>query len=413
MCLFNFLIFGLLIPFFFFKSLSVDTIESVMWGSSFSLGYHKHPPLCAWITYLCTLFSLKGAYIFSQLQVFLYLFGIFKVVDFLRGKEHAYASVSLCLISFMTNVFVSKSNPETLEWALTPLFFYNFLKVLKENKNHAAVGLLAGILILSKYSSAGILLVCGFFLLKDRFNKKIWISIIVFLIVIAPHIFWLIENNFSTFTYTSNRFSKPFQLHQLLYFTIIPFACYIFPIIVTFILGGRLSFKDIGVFFLLPYISVILFSFFTKSHIRGHWAYPMSSLIPLFLVFKNVPVNLHKICRNILFFIAFAVSVFHVLVLLNFIHAPTSRCFFDPYFMKHEIEARGIVPKKVIGHTLLKGHLEYIFKKEGNCHLIITDSKEEFNSYLITYKDAKVLECIKAPKDTSEYVNFYLAVLNN
>ena len=148
------------------------------------------------------------------------------------------------------------------------------------------------------------------------------ISLIIFLTILAPHILWLIENNFETISYAFKRTgmeNKSFISH------------FIYPIVFTSKQIGMLSIfflsflailtikkikklnfnvKDKKLVFLiainfLPVIIIFLISFVSGAKIRTMW---MSSFylflgLLLFYYFKNI-IDIKKI-NNLLFVIVF------------------------------------------------------------------------------------------------------------
>ena len=80
-------------------------------------------------------------------------------------------------------------NNNNLDWLLFGLF--------------AALGVLSKYLFI--YLLAAIDIFFVYLLLKKKINLKCLISLISFFIVLAPHIIWLVDNNYTTFKYALHR----------------------------------------------------------------------------------------------------------------------------------------------------------------------------------------------------------------
>ena len=64
-----------LVPILFEKVLPYDMLENLYWGKEWQLGYDKHPPLFAWISY--AFFKLCGSvpeslFLLTQLNFFVH-----------------------------------------------------------------------------------------------------------------------------------------------------------------------------------------------------------------------------------------------------------------------------------------------------------------------------------------------------
>ena len=93
-------------------------------------------------------------------------------------------------------------------WALTVYYCW---KGIKQNDvtSWLLFGLFAALGILSKYLFIYLLIAIDIFfiylLIKKKFTYKCFISLISFLIILIPHIIWLADNNFVTFSYAFKR----------------------------------------------------------------------------------------------------------------------------------------------------------------------------------------------------------------
>ena len=189
-------------------------------------------------------------------------------------------------------------------------------------------GIFSSIAFLSHYLFIYLLLSLKIFVLMDLKKnlekiKLYFLSSLVFFIIISPHIIWLFENNFSTFTYALqrtgagnydifNHIKHPilFILKQL--GILIPFIILISSIIKKFFL--RINIKDKKLIFLLtinfaPIILMLITSIFFGTRIRTMWLSPfyLTFGVLVFYIYKN-NLNLKKLRRFTIIFLILSIS---------------------------------------------------------------------------------------------------------
>ena len=213
--LFAHLIIWTLVPTFSNLNLPLDTIEHLAWATDLQFGYGKHPPVVAWVSEIFyQIFSNQdwAYYFLSQLFVVLTFFIIFKFSsDFLGNSVNSLISIFLLEGIFFYNFTSPEFNVNVCQlpfWALSVMYCW---KGLKNNNNldWLLFGLFAALGVLSKYLFIYLLAAIDIFfvylLLKKKINLKCLISLISFFIVLAPHIIWLVDNNYTTFKYALHR----------------------------------------------------------------------------------------------------------------------------------------------------------------------------------------------------------------
>ena len=317
-----------LVPSLTNNNLPLDTIEHLAWASNLDWGFNKHPPAVAF--FLEIFYQIFGPqdwayYLLSQIFLVLSFFIIFKLSEeFFEKKILGLLSVlileSIYFYNYTTpefNVYIS----ELPFWALT--VYYSYKAITKDNlKDWALLGFFGAIGFLSHYLFSYLLLSIIFFFIyiffqNKKFNFKSFVALEVFIIMIIPHLIWLVENNYITLSYGLHRTG----LHdgQLIDHIIYPLSFLIKQIgilipfwIILFILIDklklRLNFKDKKLLFLIfinfiPIILIAITSFLTGSKIKTMWLTPFYLYFGLFFIYlfqKNI--NLKKL--NI-FFISF------------------------------------------------------------------------------------------------------------
>jgi len=335
--LFSHLVVWTLIPSITNINLPLDTIEHLAWSTDLALGYGKHPPLIAWV--LNFFYQIFGSqdwvyYLLSQLFVIFSFFIVFIFSkDFLNNPRHALVSVLLLEGIYFYNFTSPEFNVNVCQlpfWALSVLYFW---KGFNDNKikDWLLFGLFAGLGVLSKYLFIYLLIAIDIFFIyliifNKQFNYKCLISLVTFLLVVIPHLIWLVDNDYTTISYALNRtgtgdqFFLDHLIHPLVFIgkqigILMPFFL-MFLFIVTK-LKTKINFKDNKLIFLLsvsiiPVILIFLTSMFMGVKIRTMWMTPFYLFFGVLVVYifqSQVNLNKLKIFVSV-FFILFIISPF-------------------------------------------------------------------------------------------------------
>ena len=280
------------------QNLPLDTIEHLAWASNLDWGFEKHPPFVAFILNIFyQIFGNQdwGYYLVSQIFVIFSFYVVWKFSEyFFNDKKYCLISVLLLEAIYFYNFTTPEFNVNICLlpfWALTVLYFW---KGIKENKTSdwLLFGLFTALGILSKYTFIYLIGAKALYLLylisKKKINFKFLISILPFGILIFPHLIWLIENNFVTFSYGLSRtglgdpnFFNHLK-HPLVFIgkqigILIPFFILLFAIVSNFKI--KLLINDKRLFFLLvinlvPLLLVFLTSMIMGVKIRTMWMTP-------------------------------------------------------------------------------------------------------------------------------------------
>ena len=321
-----------LVPTFSNINLPLDTIEALAWGSNLDWGFNKHPPFSAFAVeiFYQVFGSQDWAYYFlSQFFLIITFITIYKFSEeFFNDKKFALLSVLLLEGIFFYNFTTPEFNVNVSQlpfWALCIYFTWRCIKYDKAI-DFLFLGLFAGLGILSKYLF--IYLVIGiklFFLYMIRKGKKIkftnyLIAGPITLLVLFPHIIWLIENDYITIFYGLQRtggignFSEHL-IYPLIFIgkqiiILIPFFIMIFFLIKKFKL--KINLNDEKLIFLiftsiLPILLIILTSMLMGAKIRTMWMTPFYLIFGVLWIYifkKNILINnLNKFFFYFLFFL--------------------------------------------------------------------------------------------------------------
>ena len=189
-----------------------DMAELTAWSQHPSWGYLKHPPLAAWVVRgWFTLFPQTdwAFYLLSMSSVALALWLAWRIAGrYLDGEKRVLALAMLTLIPLL-NFHALKFNVNTILiplWALAMLWFIRSIengKVL----DAALAGLTAAAAMLGKYWSGILLLGLALAVLmhprRDAYLRSAapWITAAAGALALAPHVVWLVANDFRPFGY--------------------------------------------------------------------------------------------------------------------------------------------------------------------------------------------------------------------
>jgi 4-amino-4-deoxy-L-arabinose transferase-like glycosyltransferase len=196
------------------QDLHSDMTEMVAWSRELAFGYPKHPPLAAWLTRLWfAVFPLAdwSFYLLAMTVAGVALWIVWRLAgDYLDGEKRALALALMTFVPFF-NFHALKFNANTILlplWAATALCFLRSYE-RKSGLWAALAGLLAAGSMLGKYWSVFLLLGLGVAALLDSRRAAYfrsaapWVTIAVGAVVLAPHVVWLINVDFTPLTYAT------------------------------------------------------------------------------------------------------------------------------------------------------------------------------------------------------------------
>lgn len=203
------------LPALLYPNLPLDLIEALTYGREWQLGYDKLPPLPWWLIEL--VHQLVGVdvayYALAQIAVV----GAFAVVWLtarpLVGPVGALVSVLILDGLHYFHYTAAKFNHDVIQLPLWALAGYAFHAALRRGRvlHWMLLGLALGLALWAKYFVVVLAAPLALFLLFDRDARKAlatpgpWIALAVALLVMAPHLLWLVRNDFLPFAYASAR----------------------------------------------------------------------------------------------------------------------------------------------------------------------------------------------------------------
>ena len=318
-----------LIPFFSNKNLPLDVVEALAWATNLDWGYDKHPPLSAFfLEFFYKLFSNQdwAYYLLSQIFIIFSFVAIFKLAkEFLKNETYALISVFLLEGIYFYNFTSPEFNVNICQIPFWSLTVYYSWQSFKNNKTHnwVLLGLFAGLGVLSKYLFIYLLIGIKLFFIyhlkkNKQFNFKYLIPIIVFLLVLSPHLKWLVDNDYRTIAYglertsleTStfiNHFIYPIKFILKQAGVILPFFILLSLILKNFKFKLK-QHDEKSIFLIFITFAPILLMFITSlvfgANIRTMWMTPFYLFFGLFFIYHfKANINLNFLKRFIFCFL--------------------------------------------------------------------------------------------------------------
>lgn len=203
------------LPTLLYPNLPLDLIEALVYGREWQLGYDKLPPLPWWLVEIAD--RVAGAdfayYLLAQVAVVAALAVVFMAARPLLGPLGALAAVLIVDGLHYLNYTAAKFNHDVVQlpfWALAGFAFHRALRG-RQIGDWILLGLAVGISLWAKYFVAVLALPMALFLLVDRDARQSlvtpgpYVAAAVAIAVMAPHLVWLVQNDFLPFAYAEHR----------------------------------------------------------------------------------------------------------------------------------------------------------------------------------------------------------------
>jgi hypothetical protein len=194
----------------------LDLVEWLSWGHTFQWGYPKHPPLPAWLAAGAARLSpggVWGVYFLSYSVAAGHLLAAWQLGrKYLPPGPALVGAVCLDGLNFLTNDPAEWSNNVALGlgWAWTAVLARDAVAT-GSTRRWLAVGVVVGLTLLCKYT-IGVLLVAlgGYVVLTAAGRANLrrpgpYLAAAVAALIVAPHLVWLVRQNFITLAYAAER----------------------------------------------------------------------------------------------------------------------------------------------------------------------------------------------------------------
>lgn len=293
------------------QGLHYDMAEVMAWSRDLDLGYLKHPPLAAGIVWLWfSVFPVAewSYYFLAMTMPATALWFAWRLsADYLDIEKRVVGLALLTLVPFF-NFHALKFNVNTVLiplWAMTTFWFLRSFET-RSRVYAALAGAAAAGCMLGKYWSVFLLAGLALAALIDT-RRAIyfrsgapWITIAAGLIVLAPHVVWLVQHDFAPFRYAMIvHGDKPVTgtLTSLLGYLGGSLGYVAIPLIVVFVaswpsrttLAGMIWPGDpkrrlVAAAFWGPFLLPMLGAVASGTEITSLWSMPAWTLLPVLLL---------------------------------------------------------------------------------------------------------------------------------
>lgn len=208
-----------LLPAVLYPNLPLDLIEALTYGREWQLGYDKLPPLPWWLVEI--VYRTAGVdfayYLLAQAAVVAALAVVYVMARPLAGGGGALVAVLIVDGLHYLNYTAAKFNHDVVQlpfWALAGFAFHRALRG-RRTADWLLLGLALGLSLWAKYFVVVLAVPLAAFLLFDRQARPAlatpgpYVAAAVALAVMAPHLVWLVQNDFLPFAYAEHRAVLP------------------------------------------------------------------------------------------------------------------------------------------------------------------------------------------------------------
>jgi hypothetical protein len=207
------------LPSLLYYNLPLDVIEAMTYGREWQLGYDKLPPLPWWLAEIVfRVFGTDDAlYAISQVLVIIAFVLVWTTARPLVGAAGALAAVLIIDGMHFFTASATKLNHNVVELPVWALAGFSFHAALRQGRlrHWVLLGTALGLALWAKYFVVILAAPLAFFLLLDPDARRHlakpgpWIAAVVALALMAPHLIWLVQNDFSPLAYVETRAVAP------------------------------------------------------------------------------------------------------------------------------------------------------------------------------------------------------------
>jgi hypothetical protein len=207
-----------------FTEIQEDEAYYALYGEHLAWGYYDHPPMVGLMTFLSSIFfsGTLGVRFFTILASCLSLWVMWEIAqvpepvegpskiqeiaDQVRNDAKKKKPVLFFVLAFsiiMFNIYGFVTTPDACLILFSALFLMIYQRYLENKswKNALLMGLFMAMMIYSKYHAfllLGLVVLSNLKLLKDG---KFWVTCLLALTLLTPHILWQVNNDFPSFRY--------------------------------------------------------------------------------------------------------------------------------------------------------------------------------------------------------------------
>ncbi len=207
------------LPTALYPNLPLDLIEALVYGREWQVGYDKLPPLPWWLVEVMyrTIGHDFAYYLLAQVAVIAGFAAVWAMARPLAGTRGALVAVVIIDGLHYFNYTAAKFNHDVIQLPFWALAGYAFHRALRNGdwRHWLLLGLSIGLSLWAKYFVAVLAIPLAIFMLTDRDARRHfatpgpYIALAAAIGVMAPHLIWLVQNDFLPFGYAEHRAVLP------------------------------------------------------------------------------------------------------------------------------------------------------------------------------------------------------------
>jgi 4-amino-4-deoxy-L-arabinose transferase-like glycosyltransferase len=210
------------LPATLYINLPLDLIEARIYGREWQLGYDKLPPLPWWMVEIT--YRIFGRdlflYLLSQAVIVVTFVLIWQTARPLVGPLGALVAVLIVDGLHYFHYTAQKFNHDVIQLPFWALAGFSFLAAQRRGRllDWAVLGLTMGLALWAKYFVVVLAIPLTLFMLLNSSSRRHfatagpYLALAIALVVAAPHLIWLIQNDFLPIKYAEARAAPPRHL---------------------------------------------------------------------------------------------------------------------------------------------------------------------------------------------------------
>jgi 4-amino-4-deoxy-L-arabinose transferase-like glycosyltransferase len=207
------------LPALLYRNLPLDLIEALTYGREWQLGYDKLPPLPWWLVEIVyrTVGHDFAYYLMAQVAVVAAFALVFVTARPLIGPLGALIAILIIDGMHYFNFTAAKFNHDVVQLPFWALAGYSYHRALRHGSQTGRLlhwllfGVAIGISLWAKYFVVVLAAPLALFMLLDRDARRQlatpgpYLAVAVALIIMSPHLVWLVQTDFLPFAYAEHR----------------------------------------------------------------------------------------------------------------------------------------------------------------------------------------------------------------
>jgi hypothetical protein len=325
------------LPSALYPNLPLDLIEALAYGREWQLGYDKLPPLPWWLVEAAyRLFGHDVAfYALAQIAVAVAFVAVWATARPLAGAVGALVAILILDGLHYVNYTAAKFNHDVIQLPFWALAGYAFHRALRTGRlaQWGLLGAAIGLALWAKYFVVVLALPLALFVIVDaRARQSLrtpgpYVAAAVAVLVAAPHLVWLVQNDFLPFRYADVRAAHArnlfdyvghpleFAASQLLF--LLPALAIAAPLVWPRPRdsGAGANAYDRRIVTVLafgPAVTLLVLSLATGRALIAMWGYPLWLFLGLWIVMRGAAIERGRLKRVVtiwaVVFLAFALA---------------------------------------------------------------------------------------------------------